>query len=89
MDSLIPEERVVYEKILYADKKLGGEYKGKSKQFKSTSLKRVRTILRKKCLRMTSMISSQDEDYTSNFIKKNRPSFSRADEDKAYRERDP
>ena len=32
MEELIPDERAVYEKVLYADKRLGGDYKGKSKQ---------------------------------------------------------
>lgn len=84
MDSLIPEEKVVYEKILYADKKLGGEYKGKSKQFKSF-LKKSKDYIEKRMSEDDFYDPSQDEDY-SNFIKKNRPSFSRADEDKAYRE---
>ena len=84
MDSLIPEEKVVYEKILYADKKLGGEYKGKSKQFKSF-LKKSKDYIEKKMSEDDFYDPSQDEQYTD-FIKKNRPSFSRADEDKAYRE---
>jgi hypothetical protein len=84
MDSLIPEEKVVYEKILYADKKLGGEYKGKSSQFKSF-LKKSKDYIEKKMSEDDFYDPSQDEDYT-NFIKKNRPAFSRADEDKAYRE---
>jgi hypothetical protein len=84
MDSLIPEEKVVYEKILYADKKLGGEYKGKSNQFKSF-LKKSKDYIEKKMSDDDFYDPSQDEQYTD-FIKKNRPSFSRADEDKAYRE---
>ena len=47
METLIPEEKVVYEKILYADKKLGGEYKGKSEKFK-TFFKKNKDYLDKK-----------------------------------------
>jgi hypothetical protein len=84
MDSLIPEEKLVYEKILYADKKLGGEYKGKSEQFKSF-LKKSKDYIDKKMEEDDFYDPSQDDQY-SQFIQKNRPKFTRADEDKAYRE---
>jgi hypothetical protein len=84
IDTLIPEEQVVYEKILYADKKLGGDYKGKSAQFKSF-LKKSKEYIDKKMNEDDFYDPSQDDQY-SDFIQKNRPKFTRADEDKVYRE---
>lgn len=84
MDTLIPEEKVVYEKILYADKKLGGEYEGRSKKFK-TFLKKSKDYLDKKMQEDDFYDPSTDDQYKE-FINKNRPQFSRADEDKVYRE---
>jgi hypothetical protein len=84
IDTLIPEEQVVYEKILYADKKLGGDYKGKSTQFKSF-LKKSKEYIDKKMNEDDFYDPSQDDQY-SQFIQKNRPKFTRADEDKVHRE---
>ena len=84
MDGLMPEEQVVYEKILYADKKLGGDYKGKSEKFK-TFLKKSKDYIEKKMSEDDFYDPSQDEQY-SQFIQKNKPKFTRADEDKVYRE---
>lgn len=84
IDTLIPEEKVMYEKILYADKKLGGEYKGKSKKFK-TFLKKSKDYLDKKMAEDEFYDPSTDDQYKE-FLQKNRPEFSRADEDKVYRE---
>lgn len=84
MDTLIPEEKVVYEKILYADKKLGGEYKGRSAKFKKF-LKKSKDYLDKKMEEDDFYDPSTDDQYKE-FISKNRPEFTRADEDKVYRE---
>jgi hypothetical protein len=84
IDTLIPEEKVVYEKILYADKKLGGEHKGKSKKFKAF-LKKSKDYLDKKMAEDDFYDPSTDDQYKE-FLQKNRPEFSRADEDKVYRE---
>lgn len=84
METLIPEEKVVYEKILYADKKLGGEYKGKSEKFK-TFLKKSKDYLDKKMAEDEFYDPAADESYRE-FMHKNRPEFTRADEDKVYRE---
>lgn len=84
MDTLIPEEKVVYERILYADKKLGGEYKGKANKFK-TFLKKSKDYLDKKMDEDEFYDPSTDDQY-KDFLSKNRPTFSRADEDKVYRE---
>lgn len=84
MDGLMPEEQVVYEKILYADKKLGGDYKGKSEKFR-TFLKKSKDYIEKKMSEDDFYDPSQDDQY-SQFIQKNKPKFTRADEDKVYRE---
>jgi hypothetical protein len=84
MDGLMPEEQVVYEKILYADRKLGGDYKGKSEKFR-TFLKKSKDYIDKKMSEDDFYDPSQDEQY-SQFIQKNKPKFTRADEDKVYRE---
>ena len=84
IDTLIPEEKVVYEKILYADKKLGGEYKGQSNKFKAF-LKKSKDYLDKKMTEDEFYDPSTDDQY-KDFLSKNRPSFTRADEDKVYRE---
>jgi hypothetical protein len=84
MDGLMPEEQVVYEKILYADKKLGGDYTGKSEKFRAF-LKKSKDYIEKKMSEDDFYDPSQDEQY-SQFIQKNKPKFTRADEDKVYRE---
>ncbi len=84
MEDLIPDEKVVFEKILYADKKLGGEYTGSAKKFK-TYIKKNKEYLGKKMKEDDFYDPSQDEEYKT-FIATNKPEFSRADEDKVHRE---
>jgi hypothetical protein len=83
VNSLIPEERSLYEKVKYAEKKLDG-HKGKSTQFKSY-LKKSKAYLDKRIDEDVHFDPSTDEEYAS-FIKKNRPSFTRLDEEKVNRE---
>jgi len=84
MNELIPEEKVVYEKILYADNRIGGEYKGKAKQFKEF-FKKNKEFIDKKISEDDFYDPSSDEDYRK-FVEKNKPNFNRVDEDKVYRE---
>jgi len=84
MNDLIPEERVVYEKILYADKKIGGDYKGASKKFKDF-VKKNKEYLEKKSSEDEYYDPASDENY-KNFVNNNKPKFTRLDEDKVYRE---
>lgn len=83
IDSLIPEERALYEKVKYAESKLDG-HKGKSSQFKSY-LKKSKAYLDKRIDEDVHFDPSTDEEYAS-FIKKNRPSFTKLDEEKVNRE---
>jgi hypothetical protein len=84
MEELIPDERAVYEKVLYADKRLGGDYKGKSKQFREF-FKKNKEFVEKRMAEDDFYDPSSDEQY-SQFVQKNKPQFSRSDEDKVYRE---
>lgn len=84
MEELVPDERAVYEKVLYADKRLGGDYKGKSKQFRDF-FKKNKEFVEKRMAEDDFYDPSSDEQY-SQFVQKNKPQFSRADEDKVYRE---
>lgn len=84
MEELIPDERAVYEKVLYADKRLGGDYKGKSKQFREF-FKKNKDFVEKRMAEDDFYDPSADEQY-SQFVQKNKPKFTRADEDKVYRE---
>jgi len=84
MNELIPEEKVVYEKILYADNRIGGEYKGKAKQFKEF-FKKNKEFVDKRMSEDDFYDPSSDDDYRK-FVEKNKPKFNRVDEDKVYRE---
>lgn len=84
MEDLVPEERTVYEKILYADQRLGGEYKGKSKEFK-TFFKKNKEYVEKKMKEDDFYDPSGDEQY-ADFVQKNKPKFTRLDEDKVHKE---
>ena len=84
INDLIPEERSVYEKILYADKRMGGEYEGKSKEFKAF-IKKNKEFVEKRMKEDDFYDPSADEQYTE-FVQKNKPQFTRADEDKVHKE---
>jgi hypothetical protein len=84
MEELVPDERAVYEKVLYADKRLGGDYRGKSKQFRDF-FKKNKEFVEKRMAEDDFYDPSSDEQY-SQFVQKNKPQFSRSDEDKVYRE---
>jgi hypothetical protein len=84
MNELIPEEKVVYEKILYADNRIGGEYEGKAKQFKEF-FKKNKEFVDKRISEDDFYDPSSDDDYRK-FVEKNKPNFNRVDEDKVYRE---
>lgn len=84
MEDLIPEERAMFEKVLYADKRLGGDYKGKAKQFKDF-FKKNKDFVEKRMADDDFYDPSTDDQYKE-FIAKNKPQFNRSDEDKVYRE---
>jgi hypothetical protein len=84
MEDLIPEERAMFEKVLYADKRLGGDYKGKAKQFKDF-FKKNKDFVEKRMADDDFYDPATDDQYKE-FISKNKPQFNRSDEDKVYRE---
>lgn len=84
MDELLPEEKSVYEKVLYADQRMGGEYKGKAKQFREF-FNRNKEFIEKRMSEDEFYDPSTDEQYRD-FVNKNKPKFNRSDEDKVYRE---
>lgn len=84
MEDLIPEERAMFEKVLYADKRLGGDYKGKSKQFRDF-FKKNKDFVEKRMADDDFYDPATDDQYKE-FIAKHKPQFTRADEDKVYRE---
>lgn len=84
MDELVPEERAIFEKVLYADNRMGGDYKGKSKQFKQF-FKKNKEFVEKKMAEDDFYDPSTDDQYVE-FVKSNKPKFTRIDEDNVYRE---
>lgn len=84
MEDLIPEERAMFEKVLYADKRLGGDYKGKSKQFRDF-FKKNKDFVEKRMADDDFYDPATDDQYKE-FIAKHKPQFTRSDEDKVYRE---
>ena len=84
VDSLLPEERDIYETAKFASENLDG-YSGKDSEFKDYFSK-TKKYIEKRLSEDPHADLSNDEDYQA-FISKNRPEFSQIDIKKVDRER--
>lgn len=84
LDTLLPEERDIYETAKFASENLDG-YTGKDKEFKDYFTK-TKQYIEKRLTDDPHTDLSQDEDYQA-FISKNRPEFSQVDIKRVERER--